>query len=292
MTEFITENTEFKYEWLFIERRGIKSVKQGRKDQKELKLYNLSEGYYGFKVIVSPQGNGLVPSKGVAHGSILYKGPSIQVNSEEKKVNFQIKTNVQTGEKLWSTIPDTICTLPDLLKGSVLFKIPYKCIKKRTVFTVTTSEVGSKVYVLHREDSGWDESSFLDAPNGPWEDISNEIDGIVVKPNGKFHAPFLSKIWCRAIEKCIPTDLPPTTRDDTYAAIFLVEGQNSDVSPSGRITFNSPEKSDGIINHSGGAEHGVTNDSKGRGSCKITIENPTAIFKSKSSNPNDSDPLL
>ena len=133
--------------------------------------------------------------------------------------------NVQEGGKLFSDKRDTIYKLPDFLKGSFVFQLPYKKVPKGTVFTIQTHFPSSEIYLVHRAHSGWNESNITDNLEATtrWERKPGEI---VMKPFDKYHAPFLPYIWCHRIEKGVPMNLPEITHDETFAAIFLVQGKN------------------------------------------------------------------
>ena len=123
---------------------------------------------------------------------------------------------------------DKIHQLPDVLKGSFVFQLPYKKVPNGTIFKIKSEFSSADIYVAHRPLSGWDENSFsrdddLSTSKSRWERIPGEI---VLKPNQQHHAPFLSYIWHRKIEPGIPVELPMITYDETFAAIFLVQGKN------------------------------------------------------------------
>lgn len=114
-------------------------------------------------------------------------------------------------------------TLPDLLKGSTLFQLPYEHIKNLTVFTITTRDP-SDIYIAQQEGTkrGWNESRLVG--NG-WDKVIGS--SVVVKhPANSPSIAELSKIWhIKTNGRPSSVKLPSIETPLTVAAIFVVEGK-------------------------------------------------------------------
>ena len=122
----------------------------------------------------------------------------------------------------------TISELPEFLRGSVLFKLPYDEIPLGTEIFVSAPPL-SEIYIVHQKNTGWDESFLCNHPSLIVKDrkgsvldkrwISMEDEVLLQNPAMKLNILYRKT----GDEKC--TVLPSITECRTIAAIFLREGR-------------------------------------------------------------------
>lgn len=146
---------------------------------------------------------------------------SITSNPEIQIYKFK---NVNNGDKIWSNKDDRIGKLPGFLEEATLFQLPNQKIEMGTQFKITTPP-SSVIYIAYKENSGWESNEWALLE---WQEKTNET--VVVKRGAKSMtsslSPNLSKIWYKERTKETHTNiLPKITLEETFAAIFVVEGK-------------------------------------------------------------------
>ena len=133
--------------------------------------------------------------------------------------------NVHVSNIIWNNRNATIKELPEFLRGSILFQLPYKDIQKGTIFSISACEQ-CDIVIAHEEAkvngrNGWAESTLkIDGIRG-WEPCPAPVLTIVSN-----NTPFctLSKIWSRRAQKGQIVHFPEVETSETVAAIFVIEG--------------------------------------------------------------------
>ena len=105
-----------------------------------------------------------------------------------------------------------------------MFKLPLETISSGTIFTVKTHP-SSKIYIVHKNDSGWIDASFNNGHYGKeWKEMPGEVTtksaGLIINTTHN-----LSKIWYKTAGPGTSTELPKVSESKAVIAIFVVEGK-------------------------------------------------------------------